>query len=119
MLEQIGAGRHRRPACRLLSVALWAVAATWGIVPAAGAAQQSHTVSIEGMRFVPDGLTVSSGDRITWINKDLVPHTVTNKTFASQVVAPNASWSYTAVKPGQYPYGCTLHPTMKATLSVR
>ena len=119
MLEQIEPGRRRRPAGRLLLVGLWAVAITWGIVPDAVAAPQSHTVTIEGMRFVPDSLTVNSGDGITWINKDLVAHTVTNKMFASQVVAPNASWSYTALKPGQYPYACTLHPTMKATLNVR
>ena len=95
------------------------VAASRGILPEAGAAQPSHTVTIDGMRLVPDSLTVRRGERVVWVNKDLVAHTVTNKLFASQVIAPNASWGYTALKPGQYPYACTLHPTMKATLIVR
>ena len=40
---------------------------------------QMHTVTIEGMRFQPEMLTVERGDTIVWVNKDLVPHTATSK----------------------------------------
>ena len=40
---------------------------------------KTHTITIECMRFQPEVLTVSPGDTIVWVNKD-VPHTATSKT---------------------------------------
>ncbi|HEY3731348.1 MAG TPA: cupredoxin family copper-binding protein [Steroidobacteraceae bacterium] len=80
-----------------------------------------HTVTIEAMQYQPQALTVRPGDRIRWINKDLFPHTVTadGGGFDSPEIAPQSSWTFTARKAGEFPYGCRLHPTMKATLTVR
>jgi plastocyanin len=86
---------------------------------AAIAAPQTHVVTIEGMRFQPETLNVRRGDRVSWVNKDLVPHTVTHAAFDSRTLAPEASWTLVARKPGTYAYVCTLHPTMKATLVVQ
>jgi len=88
------------------------------VAPAAAA---THTVVIENLQFSPRELTVNRGDRIVCVNKDLFPHTATaeGKAFDSKSIAANASWSYVAAKPGTYPYGCTFHPTMKATLTVK
>jgi len=73
------------------------------------------------MQFTPATLTVSKGERVVWVNKDLFPHTATadDKTFDSKEIAANASWTYVAAKAGEYPYGCTLHPTMKSKLIVK
>jgi plastocyanin len=85
---------------------------------AAGAA--THAVTIEGMKFQPDTVTVQRGDRITWTNKDLVPHTVTSAgAFDSGAIAPGKSWSWVAAKPGAHDYVCTYHPTMKARVTVK
>lgn len=82
---------------------------------------RSHTVIIEGMRFEPGVVTVAPGDRVTWINEDPFPHTVTSSSgkFDSHPIAPGASWSYIARRPGKYDYICTLHVTMKGRLDVR
>jgi len=82
---------------------------------------RTHTVVIENMQFTPATLSVAQGERVVWVNKDLFPHTATadDKTFDSKEIAASASWTYVAVKPGEYPYGCTLHPTMKAKLIIR
>ena len=86
---------------------------------AGGTSPPTHTVTIEAMQFSPRILTVKRGDRVKWVNKDLVPHTATAaRVFDSRSLAPRASWSYVARKPGRYDYVCTLHPTMKATLIV-
>ena len=87
--------------------------------PAAG--PKTYTVAIENMQFNPGQLTVHRGDRIVWVNKDLFPHTATadGHTFDSGSIAQNGSWTYVAGKPGEYSYGCTFHPTMKATLTVQ
>lgn len=73
------------------------------------------------MQFKPVTLTVHRGDRIVWVNKDLFPHTVTgtNKVFDSGGIAAGSSWTYVANKVGEFPYGCTFHPTMKAALTVQ
>ena len=87
----------------------------------AGAAAATWVVVIEQMRFEPPALTVSRGDRVVWVNKDLFPHTATAdaKTFDSRSIAPDASWSYVVRDAGRYPYSCTFHPTMHAVLNVR
>jgi plastocyanin len=79
---------------------------------------QTHTVTIEAMRFQPEALTVASGDTIVWVNKDLVPHTATSVvgTFDSKDIQADKSWSYTIRTKGDFAYTCTFHPTMKATL---
>ena len=86
--------------------------------PSQGAA---HTVVIENMQYNPPELHVHRGERIVWLNKDLFPHTVTaaSRAFDSGSIAANSSWTYVASKPGEYPYGCTFHPTMKGILKVQ
>ena len=82
---------------------------------------KTHTVTMEGMRFQPERLTVARGDTIVWVNRDLVPHTATSKAggFDSQIIQAEQSWRFTPRKKGDFAYVCTFHPTMKATLQVR
>ena len=101
------------------TLALSAFAAAIVFAGAHAPAQQTHTITIENLRFEPQTLTVKRGDRVVWANKDLVPHTATAaKSFDSHDIAANASWTYTARTPGRYDYMCTLHPMMKARLVV-
>ena len=87
-------------------------------VPAARC--ETHTVVIEGMRFQPAALTVKRGDRVVWVNRDVVPHTATaDKAFDSAAIAPGSSWGITLRKPGRHEVVCTMHPTMKASLVVK
>ena len=80
---------------------------------------ETRTIAIDGMQFAPAALTVHRGDKVVWVNRDLVPHTVTAAgVFDSHSLAPRASWSWVARRPGRYGYVCSLHPTMKATLVV-
>lgn len=73
------------------------------------------------MKFVPERLEVAAGDRITWVNRDFVPHTVTAKAakVESGDLAQNARWTWTARGQGEIPYICRLHPVMKGTIVVR
>jgi plastocyanin len=81
---------------------------------------KTHTVTIEGMRFQPEMLTVERGDTIVWVNKDLVPHTATSKAgnFDSKLIEADKSWKYTVGNKGDFAYICTFHPTMNAMLQV-
>ena len=80
----------------------------------------THQVTIQGMQFQPASLTAAVGDTVVWTNKDIVPHTVTDKgVFDSQSLASQQAWKHTFDTPGQYEYGCTFHPTMTATIIVQ
>ncbi len=86
-----------------------------------GGAATTHTVAIDGTEFRPLILSVKRGDRVVWENKDPFPHTATasDRSFDSHSIAPGKSWSWVAKKAGEYPYVCTLHPTMKGTVIVQ
>lgn len=109
----------KRAALAGAMLASLAALASWG--NAALAAQKTYAITIENMQFNPPNLTVKRGDRVIWINKDLFPHTVTADAhaFDSRSIAANASWSYAPAKAGNYPYGCTFHPTMHGALTVQ
>lgn len=80
----------------------------------------THTIVIDGMRFQPATLNVQRGDRVVWVNRDLVPHTATAAgAFDSGPIAPGASRALTMTQAGRHDYVCTLHPTMKASLVVK
>jgi len=86
---------------------------------AADAAPRTHVVVIDGMRFVPESLSVRRGDRVVWRNRDLVPHTATaSKVFDSGSIAASASWSTVLRQRGTLAYVCSVHPTMTGTLKV-
>lgn len=103
------------------AVAVLLMAGTAATISKVVASDQAHTIVIENVQFDPQSLTIKRGERITWTNKDLFPHsaTATAKAFDSQAIAPNASWTWVARKPGIYTYVCTFHPTMKGTVTVQ
>jgi plastocyanin len=82
---------------------------------------KTHTVVIEAMQFSPKVLEVNAGDTVVWVNKDAFPHNAiaTEGGFQSKEIAPNGSWRFKAMTKGTFPYICTLHPTMKASLLVK
>jgi plastocyanin len=104
---------------------LQSLVSTFVITFAAGSvsfAAANHTVVIEGMKFIPDQLTIKKGDTVVWINKDIFAHTVTEtkQRFNSNVVNASASWKHAFNEAaGKYEYVCTLHPTMKGVLNIK
>jgi plastocyanin len=112
--------RQRAIALFALAGALVMIVMTSG-ASADAAKPATHTVTIEGTAFSPADLTVNAGDTVIWVNKDFYPHTATSKSggFDSDDIAPEKSWKYVAKKKGDFPYICSIHPSMKATLHVK
>ena len=73
------------------------------------------------MKFVPERLEVAAGERVTWVNRDFVPHSVTAKDrgVESGDLAQDKSWTWTASGKGEMAYICRLHPTMRAVVIVK
>ena len=98
----------------LLAVALVATASAGAAEPA-----QTHRIVIEGLKYVPETLVVRKGDTVVWVNNDPFPHTATAAgAFDSGSLAAGKSWRFVARRAGVFPYGCTLHSNMKATIRV-
>jgi plastocyanin len=103
------------------AIAVSLIVCAIGLAAGERAKPQTHTVTIEGMRFQPESLTIARGDTVVWVNNDLVPHTATSEagSFDSQIIQPEKSWKFTASKKGEFAYTCTFHPTMKGMLQVK
>lgn len=88
--------------------------------PAAAAA---HAVMIQHYAYSPAALTVDQGDTVTWTNHDSVQHDVMvtsgPATFHSPMLAQGQSWSFTFTVPGAYSYVCSVHPDMRASVTLR
>ena len=82
---------------------------------------KTHMVIMEGMVFQPDAITVTAGDTIVWVNKDMVPHSATSETagFDSKVIQANGSWRTRVERAGNFDYVCSFHPMMTAKLQVQ
>ncbi len=79
-----------------------------------------NEVFIQGMAFSPATITVTANTTITWTNKDAIAHTVTSTTalFDSGSINANGTYSHTFTTAGTYPYLCTIHPSMTASVVV-
>ena len=80
-----------------------------------------NQVVIENFAFSPATLTVKSGTKVTWVNRDDVPHTATenDKRFNSGTLDTDGEFSFTFNTPGTYKYFCALHPRMTAQIIVK
>ena len=80
-----------------------------------------HQVIIENFKFSPASLTIKAGDTVTWINKDSAPHTATadDKSFDSDRLETDDSFSFTFTSVGTNPYFCNIHPSMKGSVTVQ
>ena len=80
-----------------------------------------NQVVIENFSFVPAILTVKAGTKVTWVNRDDVPHTATDtdKRFNSKTLDTDDQFDFTFSEPGTYNYFCALHPKMTGQIIVK
>ena len=91
------------------------------IKDAVGDAGGKTQIEIKDFHFNPQTLTVKSGQKITWINRDEEPHTVVSveKQFKkSPALDTDQEFTIIAGTPGTYTYFCSVHPKMTGTIVV-
>jgi plastocyanin len=78
-------------------------------------------IKIENYEYAPASVTISPGTTVTWVNKDSVQHTVTerNGVFDSGLFSLNKTFSYVFTNPGEYEYYCIPHPYMTGKVIVK
>jgi plastocyanin len=82
---------------------------------------KQNTIEIKDFAFNPQTITVKSGEKVTWINRDEEPHTVVSveKQFKkSTALDTDQEFTITAGAPGTYTYFCSVHPKMTGTIVI-
>lgn len=82
---------------------------------------KQNKIEIKDFAFNPQTLTVKSGEKVTWINRDEEPHTIVSveKQFKkSTALDTDQEFTITAGAPGTYNYFCSVHPKMTGTIVV-
>ncbi len=78
-------------------------------------------VTIGECAFLDTVIYVDPGERVTWTNKDPVPHTVTGAASSwgdEQILDRGEKVGYRFDDEGVYPYYCALHPSMVGAVVV-
>lgn len=85
------------------------------------------TIDMKDIKFVEQEVVVSPGTKVTWVNSDTVDHYVNTDTHPAHTYYPaqnsrgistSEQYSVTFTKTGVYPYHCSAHTDMTATLVV-
>ena len=94
--------------------------------PARGADAEPEVpgqVVIDNFTFRPARLVVAAGTRVTWVNRDDLPHTATSSTrprlFDSGTLDTDEQFAHVFTAPGTYDYFCALHPRMTGQIIVK
>jgi plastocyanin len=90
--------------------------------PAASSSGGGVAIKMQNIAFDPKAVTVKVGQKITWTNDDSTDHNVTADSgadFKSDNFGKGAAFEFTPDKAGTIAYECTLHPGMKATITVQ
>lgn len=85
-----------------------------------GASPQEHRVEIQKFKFNPAIMNVRPGDTVTWVNKDIAPHTATAKdrSWDTGTIKNKATGSIVITADTASSYFCRFHPMMKAELKL-
>jgi len=91
------------------------------VAGAAPAGAATSRVSITGTGFHPATVTIKTGDSVTWTNNATKTHQVVSNggAFASPVLAPGKTYTFTFRAAGRYRYHDGLHPSLKGIVVVQ
>ena len=98
------------------------VTSTQKQTPVTNTKNQTYSVSIINFSFNPNSLTINKGDTVVWTNNDQVPHQVKGDNLSSlsaPVMSNGQTYSFTFSDSGTFSYHCAIHPTMKASITVK
>jgi len=104
--------RARLVACSLLVI---------GLLPASNAlGATTKTVNITSTGFSPKTVSITADDSVVWKNTDTTNHQIvsTRGSFASPVLAPGKSYTFTFAQAGTYDYRDALYPKRTGTIKV-
>ena len=99
------------------------LAAHPGEAAAAAPREAPNQVVIDNFTFNPPRLVIPAGAKVTWVNRDDVPHTATStskpRLFNSGTLDTDDRFEHVFKAPGTYEYFCAVHPHMTGQIIVK
>lgn len=94
------------------------VVLTTTVTLASASRAEDHIVEIRNFAFIPEKISARPGDTITWINRDIVPHTATarNRDWDTGEIEPNGRKTLELSPHFSHEYFCIYHPAMLGAL---
>jgi plastocyanin len=101
--------------------ALLSIAAVLVLALPASSSAATISIKIAASGFNPKTATINQSDVVTWTNVDSVNHQLVANTgaFASGILKPGATFSFTFNAAGTYHYHDALKPTLTGTIVVK
>src|SRR4051794_8564887 len=91
----------------------------FSVTPLASGHAETITITIERLVYLPADVVAKVGDKIQWVNRDIVAHTATARNSNWDVtIAANKSAELVFSKVGVVDYYCRFHPNMRARISI-
>jgi len=89
-------------------------------MPGAAHAADPTVTMVASAAYEPPDVTTTVGGTVTWINRDTIVHDALDNygKWRTPLLQPNEQASITFNAPGTYAYRCSLHPGMRATVTV-
>src|SRR5919198_5036422 len=100
---------------------LVALAAAFTALAVAAPAQAATVdVRITKTGFSPSSVRINFADTVKWTNSDTANHQIVadNGSFASPILTPGASYSFTFRTAGRFPYHDAIKPSLKGVVRV-
>ena len=81
----------------------------------------THNVEIQDFSFIPEIIEARIGDRISWTNRDIAPHTATadNESWDTGTLEKDQQATITVYKDMVLTYFCRHHPSMTANIKLK
>ena len=79
-----------------------------------------NVVELKSLKFIPDEITISTGETVSWVWEENVLHNVTSKD-GDELKSGNedsGTYEHTFDEAGTYEYTCTLHAGMEGKVEV-
>lgn len=86
----------------------------------AGEGPTTHRIVIKRFAFVPASIEIRPGDRVEWLNQDIVPHTASDVEgdWDTEKLTKGMVATVTFAEPGTQAYFCAFHPNMRGEIIV-
>jgi plastocyanin len=100
---------------------LYTVVAALALALPVNALAATTAIKINPNAFAPQTATINDGDTVKWTNADTVNRQLVadSGAFASPILKPGASYSFTFKTPGTFNYHDALKPSVKGTITVK
>jgi plastocyanin len=100
---------------------LYAIVAVFVLALPAQSAAATISVSIKSTGFSPKTVTINQSDAVKWTNTDKVNHQLVanNGVFASPILRPGQTYSFTFNTAGTVRYHDALKPTLTGTITIK